>query len=262
MKLSRVGKRFHFVALGVGGLLYVGFELALLAHDFLLLQLDLLLLLDDRDLNFFSLYELAGFILLQIVSEVGLGFFQVHRRLETRDTHLVIALGFGDLCIGDKFGFLAGLLCLGGFDHRVAIGFSLGDDRIPLHLGDTGFSQRVEVALAVPDIADRETDDSKTHVGHVASRDFLDFRGKGVAILVNLLDGHCSENGAEMAFKGLHGDILDIVCAFAQKLFGCRGDGYIVTFDFDLGHAINLHGHTFTSVNFRSLHIYGHQLQP
>ena len=47
LELAGVGQRLDLVALGVGRLLHVGFQLALLAHDFLLLQLDLLLLLDD-----------------------------------------------------------------------------------------------------------------------------------------------------------------------------------------------------------------------
>ena len=47
LEFRGVGQRLDFVTLGVGGLLHVGFEFALLAQDFLLLQFDLLLLLDD-----------------------------------------------------------------------------------------------------------------------------------------------------------------------------------------------------------------------
>jgi len=61
--------------------LHVGFEFALLAQNFLLLQLDLLLLLDNVDLNFLGLHQLAGLIFLQIVRQVGLGFALVHRSL-------------------------------------------------------------------------------------------------------------------------------------------------------------------------------------
>jgi len=51
LELRSGGEGFDFIPLGIGGLLHIGLELALLAHDFLLLQLDLLLLLDDADLD-------------------------------------------------------------------------------------------------------------------------------------------------------------------------------------------------------------------
>ena len=69
------------VTLGVGGLLHGRFEFALLAENFLLLQLDLFLLLDDLHLHFFGLHELAGLEFLQIVGEVGFGFLLVHHGL-------------------------------------------------------------------------------------------------------------------------------------------------------------------------------------
>ncbi len=102
MELARVGERFDFVALGVGGLLHVGFEFALLALDFLLLQLDLLLLLDDLHLHFLGFHELAGLEFLQIVREVGLGFLLVHRGLVLRDVALVIALRLGDFRVRQR----------------------------------------------------------------------------------------------------------------------------------------------------------------
>src|SRR5207253_4129260 len=52
LKLGRSRQRFDFVTLGVGWLLHVGFQLALFAQNFLLLQLNLLLLLNDAHLHF------------------------------------------------------------------------------------------------------------------------------------------------------------------------------------------------------------------
>ena len=146
--LRGVGQRLDLVALGVGGLLHVGFEFALLAQDFLLLQLDLLLLLDDVDLDFLGLHELAGLVLLQIVGEVGLGLLLVHRRLVLRDVRLIIALRLGDLRVGGELRFLPGLRRLRGLDHRIAVGLGLGDDGVAFDLGDARFAERVEVALA------------------------------------------------------------------------------------------------------------------
>ena len=55
------------------------FEFALLAENFLLLQLDLLLLLDDLHLHFFRLHKLAGFIFLQVVGEL---WQRIYNKLE------------------------------------------------------------------------------------------------------------------------------------------------------------------------------------
>src|SRR5204863_4703035 len=121
------GERFHLVALGVGRLLHVGFQLALLAQDFLLLELDLFLLLDDVHLHFFRLHELAGLVFLQIIGEVGLGLFLVHHRLILRDVALIIALGLGNFAVGGELGFLSGLRGQGRTNHGIAVGFGLGD---------------------------------------------------------------------------------------------------------------------------------------
>ena len=239
LELAGVGQRFDLVTLGVGRLLHVGLEFLLPALDFLLLQLDLLLLLDDVDLDFLGLDELAGLEFLQIVSEVGLGFLLIHRRLVLGDVGLIIALGLGDLGVGDELGFLAGLGGLRGLDHGVAVGFGLGDDGVAFDLGDARLAQGVEVALAVANVADGEADNAQAHVGHVAGGDFLDFGGEGVAVLVNILDGHGAQNGAQMALQGLRGDVLDFVDGLAQELLGGGGDGDVVALDLDLRHAIH-----------------------
>ena len=96
LKFRCVCERFNLVTLGVGGLLDVGFELTLFAQNFLLLQLDLFLLLNDLHLHFFGLHQLAGLEPLQIIREIGLGFFLVHHRLIHGDVGLIIALCLGD----------------------------------------------------------------------------------------------------------------------------------------------------------------------
>ena len=95
----------------------------------------------------------------------------------------------------------------------------------------------------------------QAHVRHVAGRDFLHLRGERVAVLVNLLDGHRAENRAQMAFQRLHGDVLDVLGALAEKLFGGGRDGNVVALDLDLRHAIHFHRHAFARVNLGRLHI-------
>src|SRR5207247_4429596 len=90
---------------------------------------------------------------------------------------------------------------------------------------------------------------------------FLHLRGEGVAVLVNFLDGHRPEDGAQMAFEGLHGDILDFLNALAEELLGGGGDGNVVALYFDLRDAIHFHRHTFARVNLRRIHVDGEQFQ-
>src|SRR5205823_13133038 len=68
---------------------------------------------------------LAGLVLLQIVSEIRLGLLLVHRGLVLRDVGLIVALGFGDLGVRQKLGFLSRLSRLRGLDHGVAVGLRL-----------------------------------------------------------------------------------------------------------------------------------------
>ena len=101
----------------------------------------------------------------------------------------------------------------------------------------------------------------KAHVRHVAGGHFLHFGGEGVAVLVNFLHRHRAENRAQMTFERLHGDVLDVVDALAQKLFRRRGDGNVVALDLDLRHAVHLHRHAFARINFRRLHINRQQFE-
>ena len=198
---------------------------------------------------------------MQVVGEVGLGFLLVHRGLVLRDVRLIIALGFRDLAVGGELGFLAGLRRLRGFDHGVAIGFGLRDLSIAFDLGNARFAERVEVPLRVANVANGEADNAQAHVGHVAGGHFLHLRGKGVAVLVNLLHRHRAEDGAQMAFKRLRGDVADFVGVLAQELFSRGSDRDVVPFDFDLRHAVHLHRHAFAGVNFRGLHVDGEQFE-
>ena len=155
--------------------------------------------------------------------------------------------------VGRELGFLPRLRGLGGLDHRVAVGLGLGDLRVAFDLGDARLAQRVEVALAVADVADGEADDAQAHVRHVAGGHFLHLRGEGIAVLVDVLHRHRAEDRAQMAFQGLHGDVLDLLGALAQELLGGGGDGDVVALDLDLRHAIHAHRHAFAGVNLRLL---------
>ncbi len=129
LELGGVGQGLDAVTLGVGRFLHVGFQFALFAQDFLLLQFDLLLLLDDADLDFLGLDQLAGLEFLQVVGQVGLRFLLIDSGLVTGHVGLIIALRLGDLGVGDEFGLLPGLGGLRGADHGVAVGLGLGDGR-------------------------------------------------------------------------------------------------------------------------------------
>src|SRR5262249_5489341 len=122
-----VGQRLDPVALRVRRLLHQGFEFALFAQDLLLLEFDLFLFLHDVDLDLLGFHQLAGFVLLQIVGQIGFGLPQVHGGLVLGDVGLVVPLGLRDLGVGLELGFLAGLLGQGAADHGVAVGFGLGD---------------------------------------------------------------------------------------------------------------------------------------
>ena len=175
---------------------------------------------------------------------------------------MVIPLGLGDLGVGRKLRFLPRLDGLGRLDHGVAVRLGLGDLGVAFDLGDARLAQRVEVALAVPDVPDGEADDAQAHVRHVAGGHFLHFRGESVAVLVNVFHRHRAQDRAQMAFQRLHGDVLDVLRVFAQELLGGRRDGDVVTLDLDLRHAIHAHRHAFAGIDILLLlHVNGQQFQ-
>ena len=143
----------------------------------------------------------------------------------------------------------------------VPVGLGLRDGGVAFDLGDARFAQGVEVTLAVANVADGEADDAQAHVGHVAGGHFLDFGGEGVAVLVNILDGHRAENGAQMAFQRLRGDVFDFIDGLAQNLFGGGGDGNVVALDLDLGHAVHFHRHALAGIDLRRLDVNGQQFE-
>ena len=174
---------------------------------------------------------------------------------------LIIALRLGDFGVGQEFGLLPGLGGLRGTNHGIPVRLGLGDGGVAFDLGDARFAQGVQIALAVANVANGETDDAQAHVGHVAGGDFLDLGSEGVAVLVNILDGHGAENGAQMAFERLRGDAFDFVDGLAQDLLGSGGDGDVVALDLDLRDAIDFHRHAFAGINFGRLDIDGQQFE-
>ena len=96
--------------------------------------------------------------------------------------------------------------------------------RVAFNLGGARPAQRVEVALVVLDVADREADDRQAHVGQVGGGDFLNALGERFAVLIHLFHGHRAEDGAQMAFERLRGDASDFVGGLAQELFGRGGE--------------------------------------
>jgi hypothetical protein len=64
---------------------------------------------------------------------------------------------------------------------------------------------------------------------------FLHLRGEGVAILIDVLDGHVPGWRGDGFRVG--GNVLDFLGALAVELLRRGGDGNVVAFDFDLGHA-------------------------
>ena len=175
-----------------------------------------------------------------------------------RDIRLVIPLRLRNFGVGRELGFLPGLLGLRGLDHRIPVRFRLGDLCVAFHLRNPRLAQRVEVALAVPNVLDREADDAQTHVRHIAGSDFLNFRGESVAILVNVFHRHRAQDRPQMAFQSLIGDVLNVLSRFAEELLRGGRDRDVVTLDLDLRHPIHSHGHAFAGIDILLLlHVNG-----
>ena len=136
-------------------------------------------LFNDHNLNFFRLDCLIGLVFLQIISQIGFGLLLIDVDLISGFFNLKVLIGFGHLRVGLEFGLLTGLMGLRTTDQSVAIGVCLSDDGISFHLGDARFSQGVQVAVVVTDIANSERVNAQAHVRQIARGHFLDFLREG-----------------------------------------------------------------------------------
>ncbi len=153
-------------------------------------------------------------------------------------------------------------LCgLRGFDHGVAVGLRLGDYSVSLDLRDPGLAQGVQVTLAIADVTNREAHNTQAHVGHIPGGDLLYLRCKRIAILIDVLYRHRTENCPQMAFESLCGDVLYLLGSFAEELLGCRGNRDVVALDLDLCHTVYADRNALAGVDLRGLHVDGQQLQ-
>ena len=227
------GDRLHLVALGVGLALDRGVELLLPAADLLLLDLDL-----HR-------------LLLELEGHLGLGPLAVRDRLLLGDRLLGLVSSRSRRRGGPwrpppsgaapcrrsprprprrawprppapaawasawrwRVSRSASACAIDG----LLGGHGLGDRGRALDLGDPRLAERLEVAVLVADVADREGVDAEAHVREVAGRDLLDLLGELVAVLVDVLDRQRAEDGAQVALHGLERDLRDLLGFLPRK---------------------------------------------
>ncbi len=76
-------------------------------------------------------------------------------------------LGFRDFRSPFEFRFLRVLHRFRLFDARLFVRFGRGDIGIALHLSDSRFPERFEIAVLVTNIFDCERDDDEAHLGQI-----------------------------------------------------------------------------------------------
>ena len=144
--------QFQLVALGLGGTPDRRVELALPPGDFLYLDLNLLLPLDDLDLRLFRPDSLAGYGLLQGIRQLGLGPPGVDLLVIRGLFRVEVTFGLGDLGVGREARRLPLLVGLSFLDAGVALGLGYTDRRIPLDLRGPAYAKGFEIALLILDV--------------------------------------------------------------------------------------------------------------
>ncbi len=103
--------------------------------------------------------------------------------------------------------------------------------------------------MIVLDVLDGKGNDAQAHRCHVARRHLLHLLGKGVAVAVDILDGHGAENGAQVAFQRLQGHVADLVLRLGEEKLGRSADSRVARVDRDLRHAIHGDRHALARVH-------------
>ena len=174
---------------------------------------------------------------------------------------LEVAFGLGDRGVGGEPRRLPLLIGLGFLDAGVAFGLGLADGRVPLDLRGSSYTESLEVALLILDVADREADDFQPHVGHVGGGHVTHLLGKGHTVAVNVLDGHRAENGALLPLEGLQGDLRDLPHGLAQELLRRGAYRILAASDFDLRNAVHRNRDALLGVDPGRVDWKGHNFQ-
>ena len=109
-----------------------------------------------------------------------------------------LRLSDGGLCL-ELCGF-ASLLGFRSLNGGVPVGVGLSDCGVSLDLCRSTDAQRLEVALFVLNVSNREADDLQAHVRHVGRGYFSDLIGESSPVLVDVFNAHCAQYGALVSF--------------------------------------------------------------
>ena len=236
---SPSARRIGGLALGLGGPDDGRQQLLLAARRLLLLHEHFLLLADLIDSGLLLGHPLArdgggerpgllGFGLLGLHRRVELGLprLLVPQRLRDRDVRLV-ALG------------LAFLIGHGRLDHRVARRQGLADDGVALDLGGALLAQRVEVALLVADLLDRQDVDVDAHLLQVERGLVGHLLRERLTVRIDLFDGQRPENRAQVTLERLEDHALDLLGRHAEEALGRAAQRHVVAGDLHVGDGLD-----------------------
>ncbi len=272
----RRGEGLDLVPLGVGLPADGRVELFLPAEDLLLLDPDL-----DR-------------LLLQLVRHVGVGLLQVRfallfgdglRRLEVRDlgrpprgrlrfrlAPVLVRLCFSDRGVALGLGLLRELLRfrlpfprlalrIGLRDHRLLGRDGFGDGRGALYFRDARFSEGLEIAVLVADIADGEGVDSEAHVREVPGGDLLHLLRELIAVLVDVLDAERAQDRPQVALHRFERDLGDLLGRFSEEALGGGMKRSLVFLDLDLGDTVHQDGNALRRVHLGRRDVESHHFE-
>ena len=231
------GQGFDALALELRLLEHGGDQFAFAALDFRFLHLDLVLLFDLVDRDFFGAHLLLHDVGLNFVGLVGLRLLPLHHFQVLGLLDFEIALRFGLLGLRKRLGEHALLVGLrlgdGGFargfralDRGIAIGFGGGDVGVALDARDIGPAHVGDVLVLVADFFDGERDHFEPHLVHV-------FRAGGahpvahhLGLLDDLFHGELADDAAQVAFHHQTDQAFALLRRLGQELLRSGEDRF------------------------------------
>ena len=225
-----------------------GFEFLLSAQDFLLLDRDHFLRPRFFDAHFFGDDALSRGRFRQRTGLLGACLLRFDLSLVLRLANHEIPGRQRDLRVGLELRLLAFLQGLRRFDLRVAVSFSFADGCVALDLRGPALAERVEVALLVADLLDRQNVNADAHlleIGRGLGRQFL---REALAIAVDLFHRERAEDRPQVAFERLEDDLLDDVMCHAQEALGGRLERAVVAADLHVGDGLDRDGNALQRV--------------
>ena len=242
-----------------GRLEHGGIELALAAQDFGFLHLDLVLLFHLLDGDFLGLHLLLHDVGLDLVSLVGLRLLLLDHLQVLGLLHFEVALGFGLLGLGKRFGqhpLLVGLgLGDGGLarghrapDGRVALGFGGGHVGVPLDARNVRPAHVGDVLVLVADLFDGEGNHFQAHLVHVVRAGGAHAVADHLGLLDDLFHRELADDAAQVAFHDQADEALALLGRLGEELLGGGEDGLGVGLHLDLRHRFHRDRHALAGV--------------